>query len=149
MAFAERFAFVFAVKGGGTFTQNIHPSLMERLAATSDATTGAGHYLDNMIRRLSAFYFFNQFTGITETVGDTYLHGNAVKVNRSATDTFQSAQFLKLDSFERLLRIQFISRTAGGFYNSPVVPKITPAPVDSPRGWSKLLSGSSLKFILA
>ncbi len=105
MAFAERFAFVFAVKGGGTFTQNIHPSLMERLAATSDATTGAGHYLDNMIRRLSAFYFFNQFTGITETVGDTYLHGNAVKVNRSATDTFQSAQFLKLDSFERLLRI--------------------------------------------
>ena len=105
MALTKRLAFVFAVKGGSTFTQNVHPALMERLASAADTTTGACHYLDHVVRRFSALHLFDQFAGIPQTVGDTDPDRDTVEIDRPTADTFQSSQFSELDFLQRLFSI--------------------------------------------
>lgn len=119
------------------------------LPAAVDAAAGTGHDFDGVVGRSAGADLFDQPAGVTQPVCDADFDGYAVEVDRRRTDSRQSAQFGEVEFRKRFfVCISYAVRTAASI-TPPVVPKMTPAPVDSPSGRSKSLSSSSSKFMLA
>ena len=144
------FGGVFGVEGLGTPFQKLFVAPVIGLPAAVDAAAGTGHDFDGVVGRSAGADLFDQPAGVTQPVCDADFDGYAVEVDRRRTDSRQSAQFGEVEFRKRFFSFVFsyAVRTAASI-TPPVVPKMTPAPVDSPSGRSKSLSSSSSKFMLA
>ena len=105
MALAKRLIVIFLIESLRTLAQYLHPTPVERLAATTYTTTRTCHNFDSMIGRCAAFNFFNQFAGIAQTVGDPYSYRGSVEIYCRTANAFQSAEFFEIDLGKRLFRV--------------------------------------------
>ena len=105
MALAKRFVSVFPVKSGSTPAKYLHTASVERLSTTADTASRTSHHLDRMIRRGTVLHLLDQFAGIPQTMSDTDLYRSPIKIDRSATNTFQPALLLEVHFIQIFLRI--------------------------------------------
>lgn len=99
--FAESFPFVFGINGSRSCFQNFAVTVVERLSATTNATARTCHNLNGVILGSSCTNFIQQFSGITQSVCNTNIHRQSVKINRCRTNAFDTAKFMKLNFIQR------------------------------------------------
>ena len=119
---------------------------VDAIQALLGCSIGKGNLLFHM-RGKQAFSFYNRATGKSVRLvlrprpeGMTREESFAYCPPRSSSKSILGRVFFVYSSYA--------VRQAASI-TPPVVPKITPAPVDSPNGRSKSLSGSSAKFMFA
>ena len=105
MALAKCLAAILLIESRRTFAQHLHPAPVERLAATTDTTTRTCHNFDGMIGRHAVLNLFNQFAGIAQTMCNPYFYRCSVEVYRSTANTFQPAEFFKINFRKSFFRI--------------------------------------------
>ena len=105
MALAKRLAAILLIESRRTFAQHLHPAPVERLAATTDTTARTCHNFDGMIGRHAVFDFFNQSTGIAQTMCNSYFYRCPIEVYCCTANAFQPAEFFKINFRKSLFRI--------------------------------------------
>ena len=119
VALTDGFASVFAIDGFHTFADDIAVAVVIGLTSTADATTGASHDLNEMIAIGIAFAdLFHEFAGIAKAVSHSNLQGEAIKVDGSFLDAFETTGFFEIDFGKSLACVEFVGGTQSSFHNT-------------------------------
>jgi hypothetical protein len=102
MRFANGFSFVFGINGSGSSPEYFAIAMMIRLSAAPNATAGTSHNFDGMVVRSPCSNFVEQFSRISQSVGNSHIHGSPSKSIGSRANHFQAAQPAKIQSFQLL-----------------------------------------------
>src|SRR5680860_1599331 len=117
------FVFIDAIEGAGTFgaqlgIQDVDSLGWVRLTTTANATSGAGHNLNNMELFFAFADFVKKYLGIGQAIGNAYTQLLFTHLNGTFTQTFDGTHLLKLDLRGGTSRDDFRGRTQSGFHHT-------------------------------